>query len=643
MGKQTNVRLAFAHLFRAMTASSLLLSSAASAQGVPCDGTGTLPCGFQIQEVKLQPAPQVFKFQARVSQAKLPIGQGVFDRVVVNLKRGDANLCREEFSDVVVQDSVINLEIGRNMSCEIDQVIAENQNLAFQVCIGGPENCLRPIELASTPYAVKSTFASEAQQAYQADVSAQANYAHRLTADRDLFVTKELGTGYFDFYTPGEAPMLYTPSEFEAYENGGFLQWTPMNEQAPTLHIVAKNHGTDQMIPLEKLVLGANATETSGRLNVRTGGMHVVGSSDVTGNTTVRGQLKVEKPAGTGPQGLHVNGNSDVTGRFSVTDTLTMGAGGMMCEGPSSFTGQVTAQDVQVNGVLRVNGELSIPGEVNMGGVSSDFSVGNDLVVGGGAQVTDGLAVAGGMSLLPSANGNGGTALSHGAADTLLLNEGGAMSGGTAVQSALSVSGATALNGGATVNGAFQVSGALSTSDNDVTVSDTLNAQALQTPAIRTSGTATVMAGTAQSFGRFTASGGLTTGNGNVLSGGNLLNDGTTLNGGATVNSGLTVATGDLNVNGGAIRLNGANVSAVNIGSSGLFSASRNVAGISTTVLWSTNRTVCYLVHFNVGDLWEDDDAAACHIYAEGGFWKMNAFVSHDGCDAYCQAQCLTW
>lgn len=269
-------------------------AAAGEVRAQTCDGAGEFPCGFQIEDVGLQPVPQVFKFQARISQAKLPVGSGLFNRVLVNLKRGDETLCREEFTDVQVQESVLNLEIGRGMNCELDQVIAENAELAFQVCIGGAENCLRPVALASTPYAVKSTFSTQSQTAFRSDVSGQANYAHRVTADRDLFITKEIGTGYFDFFTPAEAPLLYNSDEFKAYENGGFLQWTPADEADPTLHICAKDDATDDLIPLEELVIEANATRTTGRVEVGSGGIKVQGSSSFTGNATVKGQMKID-------------------------------------------------------------------------------------------------------------------------------------------------------------------------------------------------------------------------------------------------------------------------------------------------------------------------------------------------------------
>lgn len=445
-----------------VVAAVLVAAPAASQaqQNVACDGTGDFPCGFQLQAVELQPVPRTMKFQARVSQAKLPIGEGVFNRVMVNLKRGDETLCREEFRDVLVSQSVVNLELGRNMSCELDQVIAENPELLFQLCIGGPENCLRPVSFGTAPYAMKSSFAQQSQYAYQADVAGQANYAHRATADRDMFRSRELGKGYFDFRTPPQAPELYDALKFREYQEGGFLQWTPMREAEPTLHISAKSRLNDLPVPLARLILAATTTETTGRLNVQAGGVHVTGASEITGNTIIRGQLKVEKPAGTGPQGVHVAGNSSITGSLSVSQGLEVDgagatvAGGIRVQGASRFDQATDFTDVVVNGHLRVNGTFEVPGEIEIGSVASDFGVGRDFAVGRDAVVMRDLAVNGGIVAGPSGIGlsagtaGGATNLAMArAGNTLMVNPGGSHSGGTEMGGNLFVDGQATVNG----------------------------------------------------------------------------------------------------------------------------------------------------------------------------------------------------
>ncbi|MBI5497403.1 MAG: hypothetical protein HY904_20480 [Deltaproteobacteria bacterium] len=433
-------------------------ASTAAAQTVPrnpqsCDDpSGDYPCSYQIQTVSLQPSPGVFKFQARVSQAKLPVGEGTFNRVIVRVVRGTTTLCQEEFTNVQVQGSVLNLELGRGMTCELDQVIAENADLNFQLCLGGEANCLRPIQLGTTPYAIKSTFARTAQEAHLADVAGQANYAHRTTADRDLFLSKELGFGYFDFATPYNRGTLYpADTGFTPYASGGFIQWAPLSEQDPTLHICARDDATDQPRMLERLVLASNATNVLGSLNVTQGGVHVSGASDITGTTTVRGVLKVDPPA-SGANGLQVTGPTTLNGSAAINGAVTVtvpnNAPAMTVTGNSDF-GVLTVRQLIVTSDFTNRGTNTISGATNLGGVSSDFSVGGNLTVlgGAGSSFNGPIAVTNGLSFRASTGGNGGTALSHTSGNTLTVNPGNVFSGGAVVDSPLSVRGVLSVTG----------------------------------------------------------------------------------------------------------------------------------------------------------------------------------------------------
>lgn len=176
---------------------SLVISAAAQvaeAQSIPACTAQSCPTGYMQLEVNdIQYAPGLFKLQARVSQAKIPVGDAVFDQITVNLVRpadpGGSPACTESIPNVRVRNSVLNLDIGRQMSgCELDQVIAQEQDLAFQICINSPENCLKPIPLGSTPYAIKANYSVVAQKAHAANESVQAHYAHRVTADTELFL-----------------------------------------------------------------------------------------------------------------------------------------------------------------------------------------------------------------------------------------------------------------------------------------------------------------------------------------------------------------------------------------------------------------------------------------------------------------------
>ena len=206
----------------------------------PCTGDPSFPCGVHLDQVGISRVPTLLKFQARVSQAKLPVGDGEFKTVYVKITDGAEVHCVEEFTDVQVRASVLNLNIGQNISCQLDEIIAEKANLKFELCLGSASSCLKPVDLSTTPYAIAANFASLAQKAHVANKAAVASYAYRVTADRDLFIRQKLGTGYFDFYfyTPWEAPSgLYTETcqpddencaegQYSDFHDGGFVQWT---------------------------------------------------------------------------------------------------------------------------------------------------------------------------------------------------------------------------------------------------------------------------------------------------------------------------------------------------------------------------------------------------------------------------------
>jgi|GEM_PF-1334483 len=453
LGRRAVLALALASLLA-------LSGSPAHAEDVTCDGVSDFPCSYQLRDLRLQKVPSVFKFQARVSQAKLPIGEGVFNTVYVKLLRGTQVVCMEQFTGVQVVDSVLNLEIGRNMSCELDEVIAENTDLAFQICPGGVENCLQPVSLGSAPYAIKASFASIAQQAHHANFAGQCSYAHRVTADRDLLIRSRLGTGYFDFYTPSADKALEVygdPADYADYENGGFLQWTPVKDRgALDLHIVGKRQDGDRMTELRSLHLVSEDTTATGDLTitpsedgkgltvtlrgmhvtgdsdvdgtlvvtqattVESGGVHVVGDSDVdgqmdisgrtvvrsggahvTGDSEVDGQLSVSGRTAIQSGGVHVVGDSDVTGAMSVSEALTVASGGAHVTGASDVDGALTVSvgGVHVTGDSNVAGALDVSDAVSV--ASGGVHVVGDSSVDGLLEADD-VRVAGSLQVLDS-------------------------------------------------------------------------------------------------------------------------------------------------------------------------------------------------------------------------------------------------
>ncbi len=255
----------------------VLLTGVGPAAADQCFDEAGYSCTYEIEELPLQPVPPFFKFQSRISQAKLPVGDVTFSTIYVNVKRGDAQLCSETFNNVMVRDSVLNLEIGRTMSCDLASKIAANDDLKFQVCIGNMENCLKPISLSSVPFAIKATYASLAQKAAKSNEAMQCHYAHRLTADRNLFTNKAIGKGYYDFHTPDTHQIdnlinLYDSGisvPYLDYYDGGYIQWMQVDPTSTNLHICAqKDDSQHDPMPLDELYMHAQVSRTLGQLVV---------------------------------------------------------------------------------------------------------------------------------------------------------------------------------------------------------------------------------------------------------------------------------------------------------------------------------------------------------------------------------------
>ena len=384
------------------------------AADVTCPDVGDFPCGVQLDGQALKRAPTLFRLQARVAQAGMQIGEAQFETVMVKVLRGSEVLCREKFQQVRIKASVMNLQIGAEIDCELDEVMARNTDLGFQICIGTDDTCLPPIPLQSTPYAVRATWTWATERAYHTDRAAQAHYAHRLTADRDLLSRNTLGTGYFDTQTPAAtaAADLYEPAEHETYADSGFLQWTPVrHREAMAVHVTGKHHGTDRLRDLDELVLSTRLTRARGGVRVAprtelgltvTGrGAHVVGASDLDGSLLVAGGVTMEQDlavalaatvggaltVGTGmiaQSSLHATGDSDIDGLLVVGSPTTV-TGGAQISGDSKVMGLLTVTAADADHAMRVLGDLDVLGAATFGGA---------VHVTGGAEATTSLLAA---------------------------------------------------------------------------------------------------------------------------------------------------------------------------------------------------------------------------------------------------------
>jgi hypothetical protein len=486
---QRRVGNASGQLARAGLAALAVTGLVGTAHAEPCDPAH--PCTFQIVDQPIQKVPAVFKFQSRVAQSKIPVGDATFAKIIVNIKRDTQTLCREEFTNVRVQDSVLNLEIGRQISCELDEVIAENPDLYFQVCIGGDENCLKPVQVGTTPYAVKANFAAQTNEAHRADVAAQAHYAHRATADRDMFVTNQVGKGYFDFHTPPSGGAVYPDNAtFAPYKDSGFIGWSAVDPTGNKLTVAGKNPGNDTMRPLTDVQVAAASTTLQGDGTVAhdlTVGNDaaVMGNADVAGNTHVGGLMSVDGDT-TLASNMSVGINASVAGNTTVGGTL-------------GVTGATT-----LGNTLRVTGDVT---------ALSDASVAQDLAVGGNADVTGAADIGGNTTVGGTLGVTGATTMQStlNVAGNMVGGQGLALTGNVSAQNA-TMRGTSTLQGNTTVGGTLGVTGAttmagLTASSANVTNNVSVGGNGTVTGTLGVTGAATV--------------GGLTN-NGNLTSGQNV-------------------------------------------------------------------------------------------------------------------------
>lgn len=252
---------------------------------------------FQIQARPIQKVPTTFKFQARISQAKLPVGDPVFPQVFVQLVRGTTDVvCTETLSNVRVKQSVLNLEIGRGFTCPLDDIIAANNDLNFRICIESKDNCLKPIALSSVPYAIKATFSQQAQEAHTSDIAAQCHYAHRVTADTGLLSLNnqsQYGSGYYDYATPRVESISALTMPTGVTNTGGFVQWTPVNSTSD-LTICQRGHGGQALSKLDVFNVQASSSYFSNAVYVGSNtGAQGEGYLEVDGDGLFHGNVDI--------------------------------------------------------------------------------------------------------------------------------------------------------------------------------------------------------------------------------------------------------------------------------------------------------------------------------------------------------------
>ncbi len=242
-----------------------------------CMAETGMSCGYEIEYKAIEKVPPFFKFQSRISQAKLPVGDVEFSKIIVNVKDGTSTPCTETFNNVMVRDSILNLTIGHNMSCELADIIAKSAGLTFQICIGGEENCLKPVTLNAVPYAIKSSYAQLSEKAHVANEAAVCHFAHLLSAEHELMENPMIGIGYHDFHTPMEQQIIDLFADYDdgvsvqsQYFRGGYIQWMQVDSSPGNLHIAGQARGSANRAPerLGEVLLHSDLTHALGQVAI---------------------------------------------------------------------------------------------------------------------------------------------------------------------------------------------------------------------------------------------------------------------------------------------------------------------------------------------------------------------------------------
>lgn len=355
--------------------------------------SGRLP--FEIEERPLQKVPTTFKFQSRISQARLPVGDVQFSRIFVRVMHGDSSLCLEDLRNVRVRDSVLNIEIGRQMNCQLDEVIANNNDLNFQICIERSDNCLKPIALSTVPYAVKASFAAVAQTAHQSNEAVQAHYALRITADPSVFGrdpnNETLGRGYYDFHPPtaevGLGQLKAGTTIEEPSPNDGFMQWAPTPEVGTGRLNICLGDESGEVNELSVMSVYATETLMSGKLEVAGATVLASGAEEgaiglevhrdtrlngalaVAANAEVRGATVLAEGVAEDAVGLEVHRNTELRGALSVARGAQLKGPVVVAESASAGAlGLEVFRETKLNGGLAVVASAQIEGDLSARG-----------------------------------------------------------------------------------------------------------------------------------------------------------------------------------------------------------------------------------------------------------------------------------
>ena len=425
------------------------------------------PTQSQIEAIPPSPVRPKLSYQTRISQTELPILEGlVYSLEVKYVDLASNGHCVEEFRNVRILDSVLNLELGLNAGCDFAREIANKQELSMILCFSesqdnnadtlssndsGASNgarCFnREVKISSVPYAIRVNIAREAESVYQANYAHNSSYVYRL-ADQGTDWSRLTIPSHFSFRTKRPAGLGPSALGLSADDNvkldelskAGYIRWhreynaSTRPEEADHLYIAqapttpqSGSSTLDQLTLASRLVdwYGPNIEISRSQRpedNIKEGAsqtaLSVRGKVNVTGDLTIdQGLAYAMETVEIGGHttvtagGLFVSGEVNTRGNLQVTESLEQGWRdvNLTTNGPKYlFT---------VSGPLHFTGPLTLNPLYNDS--QSSLVVGSTRVSQGSATliVTDHVTSAGHIKIDGDVNVNGATTITMGQLD----------------------------------------------------------------------------------------------------------------------------------------------------------------------------------------------------------------------------------
>jgi cysteine-rich repeat protein len=313
----------------------------------------------------------------RISQAELPIIKGLVYRVVIKYQDllGVGQHCTEKFDNVVIADSVLNLELGVYANCNFQEKVSQTDRLDMEVCLSGQtpndpnmsatEVCFQEkIKVASVPAAIKVQYAVESETAHRANLAYQSHYTYRVAADHST-LGNQIYPAHFSFrsglptsqgaggvQTSQDLVTLRIPNSTDrSVERGaaesGFIRWVPMSNSPDANHVyIAQAELNNGLSALNHVILGAYLVDIYGPSRSTSASAPTTNSLAETSLASTEVSLAVARD-------LDVSGDSQVSsGKAMVTNTTQVKAGAEIAGG-MLLHGEATTQHLAATELLR--------------------------------------------------------------------------------------------------------------------------------------------------------------------------------------------------------------------------------------------------------------------------------------------------